>query len=180
MKKIIYLPVLLLTCMYAPAQNNKPFIAYTPAPSGDNRYAMGLTGYIGPTGIDTVYHDGKIIAIGPVALEKDGRLSEMKAGEWTEFYPNGQVRSKGAYEMDSYLECCYIGPCRQYVNYKKGSWTYYYDNGQVKASGRYQVGSKRPYTNCGTGPNVKTSHTDESWMYYNEKGDRIEPIDLEH
>lgn len=180
MKKLVYLSVLLSVSFSGFAQKAKNNENIYINVLDDFRYTMGVTGYIGPTATDTVYSDGKIRAIGPVALEKDGKLSEMKAGEWTEFYPNGQVRSKGAYEMDSYIQCCYIGPCRQYRYYKTGQWAYYYDNGQVKAEGRYQLGKLKVQTSCEGGAEIRTALTDKSWAYYNEKGERIELIDLEH
>lgn len=142
--------------------------------SGDNRFLIDSSGYHGQTAVDTIYyHDKTIQAIGNVALENDSSKSKLKVGLWTEYYSNGQIKSQGIYQIDSYIQCCYAGPCRQYQNYKTGLWKYYYDNGQIKASGTYKVKKEKIRTSCKGGDKVLTSRIDNSWTYYNDKGDKI-------
>lgn len=155
-------------CAFGQKNRHVPFYI-----SGDNIFLMDSTGYIGQTAVDTIYyHDKTIQAIGKVALEKDSIKSTVKVGLWTEYYSNGQIKSQGNYNIDSYAQCCSSGPCKQYRNYKTGLWKYYYAKGQIKASGTYKVKKEKIQTSCG-GDKVFTSRLDNSWLYYNDKGDKI-------
>lgn len=116
----------------------------------------------------------KIIkAIGGVALEKDSTKSDLKIGFWTEYYANGQVKSHGNYQMDSYINCCVTDTCKMYSNYKLGPWEYFYPNGQIKAVGTYIVKKTQIKTSCSGGDKTFRSHVDALWKYYNEKGQTI-------
>jgi len=144
----------------------------------DNRFLIDSNDYKVKTAVDTLYyHDKTIQAIGNVALEKDSSKSKLKVGLWTEYYSNGQNKSQGTYQIDSYIQCCTIGHCRQYRNYKTGLWKYYYDNGQIKATGKYKVTKEKTKTSCKGGDKILTSHIDNSWEYFNNKGDKIKQID---
>jgi antitoxin component YwqK of YwqJK toxin-antitoxin module len=146
--------------------------------SGDNRFVIDSSRYNGQTATDTLYYvDKKIQAIGQVALEKDLKKSDYKVGLWIEFYPNGKVKSQGNYQIDSYIQCCYAGYCRQFINYKTGKWTYYYDNGQIKATGSYTVKKEKIKTSCKGGDKVMTSRIDNFWTFYNETGDKVNLTD---
>ncbi|MEZ4805200.1 MAG: hypothetical protein R2852_06890 [Bacteroidia bacterium] len=136
------------------------------------RFLIDSSGFVGPTAIDTMYYpDKKIKAIGTVALDYDSVKSDLKVGLWTEYYSDGKIKSKGNYEMDSYVTCCFLGPCRQFVTYKKGHWKYFHENGKLKASGKYKVKKQHIFTTCkGSYERVFNSRIDNSWHYYDEEG----------
>lgn len=146
--------------------------------SNDDRFLIDSGAYRGQTALDTLYYpDKKIKAIGNVALEKDSSKSDFKVGLWTEYFSNGQVKSKGLYQIDSYIQCCAASHCRQYLNYKLGLWEYYYETGQIKASGTYNVKTERIHTSCKGGAKVLTSHVDSSWTFWNDMGIEVKLSD---
>ena len=66
--------------------------------------------------------NGQVIREGYYASEQE----EIKTGEWTYYYKNGQVKQTGAFEDDE----------------KTGEWTLYRKNGAVNAKGPYKKGQR--------------------------------------
>jgi hypothetical protein len=138
------------------------------------RFNIDRDGYQGKSKADTLYFkDKKIKGIGHVAQERDSTKSDLKIGLWTEYYSNGQVRAKGNYQIDSYINCCITDTCKMYSNYKLGQWEYFYPNGQIKAIGTYTVRKTQIKTSCSGGDKILRSYVDLSWRYYDDKGQKI-------
>ncbi len=55
-----------------------------------------------------------------------GQPAKLKHGPWTAWYPNGQVKVRGSYDMDA----------------PTGKFTWWYENGQKQAEGQYAQGQK--------------------------------------
>ena len=55
-----------------------------------------------------------------------GQPAKLKHGPWTAWYPNGQIKVRGSYEMDV----------------PTGTFTWWYENGQKQAEGQYAQGQK--------------------------------------
>ncbi len=120
------------------------------------------------------FANGKLREQGHVAYDKEGNLSNLKIGEWTSYYENGQLKSKGQYSIGSFIECCFSGPCKQFYNYKTDNWEYFYPSGQLKATGEYQSKQMHVRTNCEGGDNMPFGITTSLWRYFNEAGELIE------
>ncbi len=123
---------------------------------------------------DTLYYpNSKIKEFGNVVLMKDSIKSNLKIGLWTEYYPTGNIKSIGNYQIDSYTECCWGGPCKQFKNYKLGEWKYFYENNQLRANGTYIIKRGHIKTNCSGGDKIFKGYLDKSWTYYNNKGEKM-------
>lgn len=130
-------------------------------------------GYHGMTLPDTVfYSDSKSIeSVGSVAVSFDSSKTDLRVGPWTTYYPNGQKKAQGIYQIDGYYHC---GSYRTviYTNYKIGYWEYYYENTQIKAAGIYSLNSQKIRTNCGISK-IRKSILNKSWSFYDEEGKSI-------
>jgi hypothetical protein len=96
-------------------------------------------------------------------------------GYWHAFYENGQLKSSGSYKLDTFIQCCYDGPCDWYYSYKHGEWKYYYDNGKLKAKGTYQIIKKQEDTSCQDGDQINFGTVTDSWQFYDREGTQITP-----
>ena len=106
-------------------------------------------------------------------MDNDLNKSNIKIGLWTEYYTDGQIKSQGNYKINSYLKCCVSCPCRHFYNYKIGVWKYFYQNGQVKMTGNYRTKKEHIRKGCIKGEKIFNSHIKKSWVYYNDKGEKI-------
>ncbi len=106
-------------------------------------------------------------SIGKYALDNNGRLSELKSGNWTEYYENGTTKSKGEFKIGTYLDCGIGGLERAYYNYKYGLWSYYSSNGSEKARGKYIIGRYFIDTRCEGGDTINFGLTNKYWKFYN-------------
>ena len=129
---------------------------------------------IQPNTASQYYDSGQLKSIGPVA-EEHREFSEYRIGYWHEFYENGQLKSSGNYKLDTFIQCCYDGPCDWYYSYKYGEWKYYYDNGKLKAKGTYQIIKKQEDTSCQGGDQINFGTVTDSWQFYDREGKQITP-----
>jgi antitoxin component YwqK of YwqJK toxin-antitoxin module len=86
-----------------------------------NNQPVGLHTFYDSTGAinkAAVFNQGIKTAVGDI--DEQGR----KQGEWSEFYPSGEIKSKGKYLDDL----------------KSGPWEYFYEEGQSEQLGSYQNG----------------------------------------
>jgi antitoxin component YwqK of YwqJK toxin-antitoxin module len=138
------------------------------------RFPLDSGGYHGKLVSDTLlYPDKSIKEIGTFAVKWDSIKSDLRVGLWSEYYANGQLKSRGNYQADWYISCCFAGRCMQYLHYKTGSWSYYYENGQLKASGTYLVKKGKIETTCRGGDVVYRAHVTKSWSYFDESGKKL-------
>lgn len=121
------------------------------------------------------FSDGQLKEQGNYAYDSKRSLSDLKVGEWSSYYENGQLKSKGKYNIGTYIQCCFSGACKQFYNYKVGFWEYFHSNGQLKANGEYQTRQMHVATSCEGGDDMPFGLTTSKWEYFNELGEVIEP-----
>jgi antitoxin component YwqK of YwqJK toxin-antitoxin module len=68
----------------------------------------------------SILYDDNGIEVGEGIIQNDGK----KEGDWTYFYKNGSVKSKGIYVN----------------NQESGKWKYYFENGKVEQTGEFKNG----------------------------------------
>jgi uncharacterized protein len=90
---------------------NGAFLKDTPV--GIHRY-FDQTGKVSRS--EEYDNQGKLIGKGLVDLEG------KRQGQWTNYYPDGSIKSKGSYKE----------------NLKEGNWEFYHENGQVEQKGSYK------------------------------------------
>ncbi|MBI1307197.1 MAG: hypothetical protein GC181_11395 [Bacteroidetes bacterium] len=116
---------------------------------------------------DTVfYQNGSIKETGKTPLLYDSAKSGLKVGLWVEYYPTGEIKSKGNYDiskMEHKSEYCY----------KVGHWYYFYQNGNIKAEGRYKNVVIKSVLKHRIMSSYIQSRTDKSWTFRSEKGKRL-------
>ena len=95
------------------------------------------------------YEDGSLKAKGKYAVSKEGNLSNLKVGEWIEYWPNGKTKSKGTYKIGPYLNCSVGGLYRNFLYYRNGHWDYYSKAGELKFRVEYNPTKHHISTNCG-------------------------------
>ncbi len=136
----------------------------------NSRFALDSNGFVGKKHLDTLYYSkNEISAIGYYAIDRNDKKSSYKVGTWIEYYPNGQIKSKGAYDIYSLLSCSSALPRRTDFNYKVGEWVYYYENGQIKATGVYETTKYIAHTGISNQYAVKSNIT-SSWSFFNIDG----------
>lgn len=123
------------------------------------------------------FPNGQLKEQGNYAYDNKRSLSDLKIDEWSSYYENGQLKSKGKYNIGTYIQCCFSGACKQFYNYKIDFWEYFHSNGQVKAAGEYQTRQMHVVTSCEGGDDIPFGVTTSKWNYFNELGDIIEPAD---
>jgi len=133
---------------------------------------------------EEVFPNGQVRTRGRYAYDDKSVLSTLKVGKWSSFYEDGQLRSSGNYNIGSYIQCCFTGPCKQFYHYKIGTWKYYHPNGQPKAIGEYNIKQLHVDTSCKGGDEMPFSLTSSQWEYFNQQGISIQPtkeliLDLE-
>ena len=112
--------------------------------------------------------------IGYYAIDNYGKKTDLRIKECSEYYPNGKLKSRGKYEIGSYIQCCASGPCEQYNNYKVGKWEYYFSNGQLMANCQYQTENFYIQTSCGEGDSIKFN-TIKILEVFDEGGIKTDP-----
>ena len=102
-------------------------------------------------------------------LSKDS----LEKGKLFEYYKSGKLRSKGEYQTDTYIQCCFAGPCVQEYLYKIGSWKYYYENGQLMARGILIKNRVNILTSCEGGDSIYSGIVSPKWRFYGSDGKLI-------
>ena len=120
------------------------------------------------------YKDGSLMLKGAYAYSREGILSNLKVGKWIEYYPNGQIKAEGNYEIGQYIQCCGAGPCMWFYNFKQGPWNYYYNNGLLKAKGEYEIQNFYISTNCKGGDQLRLGILGDSWIFYDMHGQKVD------
>jgi hypothetical protein len=143
--------------------------------SDANKYSFKKLNYTGDSvNLDIFNTDVQLVATGGHALTIAGDTSNLKIGEWIEYYPNQIKQSKGSYGIYKYIQCCFAGPCMQYYNYKLGYWEYYHPDGSIQSRGTYHLLPKEIPTSCGEALILEAEATDE-WEYFTPEGHQIAP-----
>ena len=103
-------------------------------------------------------------------VSEEIREAKEKERMWMDYYESGSMKSIGKYELDTYTNCCFAGPCEQPYSYKVGLWIYYHENGKVAAEGRYEVREKHIPTSCQGGDEINYGYTNDTWKFFDENG----------
>ena len=138
--------------------------------------------------VKALLYNEKGSEIGEGIITMEGR----KEGEWTSFYENGTVKSKGRYtgnlETGIWNYYSASGKLEQTGEYKNGKyeglWTWFYDNGNVKREEEYYNGKNEgSYTEYDQSGNIIAQgkyfdgEREGEWFYkvndYIEKGSYI-------
>ncbi|MGB1207358.1 MAG: hypothetical protein ACPG5B_17050 [Chitinophagales bacterium] len=119
------------------------------------------------------YDNQSIMGEGKITISNNEEINHLKIGKWLTYYENGQIKTKGKYEIGKYIQCCCDGPCRQYYNYKSGMWKYFYPNGKLLAKGKYDIKSLHLNTSCEGGAELNFGIINDSWKFYNEENQEI-------
>jgi hypothetical protein len=87
-------------------------------------------------------------AAGKLAFDNDGVLSPFKVGEWTYYYPNGSIQSRGNYQMSSFIDCGTGGLERVFYHYKIGKWSFFDADEDLIAEGDFKTKELPISTRC--------------------------------
>lgn len=133
--------------------------------------------FVGKDTLVTLYYsDGSKKAFGKFALDKDGKLSPFKVGEWIFYNPNGSVQSQGSYQMSSFIDCGTGGPEQIFYHYKTGKWSFFDTDENVVAEGTFKNDEFPISTRCGS-ETILFGITDSSWDYSDFEGLDIRDIE---
>jgi len=110
-------------------------------------------------------------------LANNGKSTKMPIGERTEYYGDGTMKSNGSYEISFYTNCCTGGYCEIFYYYKIGTWTYYHANEEIEATGTYTNNFEKIDNSCKGGDKVMTNRISESWAFYDEQSNPVEPTE---
>jgi len=124
------------------------------------------------TGCDTLitkyFDNGSIKAKGNYAIDTFGKVSNLKIGEWTDFYLNGKIKSVGKYQISSYLDCGVAGLERIFYNFKIGKWIYYNQDSTIEAKGTYKIIKTKIDTRCEGGDSLIFMTITDDWDFPNK------------
>lgn len=123
------------------------------------------------------YNNGFTKSIGKI--NPDFLSNAARIGVWSEFYENGKLKETGEYKTDSYVNCCFTGPCDVIYSYKFGEWNYYHDNGKLRAKGVYRIDKKHIDTSCKGGDEINIGFLNKNWKFYDKTGTEITPTEKE-
>jgi len=149
------------------------YIYYPPI---ESKFSVNECGYFGNSKLtyETFDKGNEFSFIGYYAVNNYGETSLLKVKECSEYYPNGNLKSRGNYQIGSYSQCCSSGPCQQFYNYKIGEWTYYYPNEQLRAKCNYQTDIFYIRTSCEDGDSL-TFNNIQLVEAFDESGTSIQP-----
>jgi hypothetical protein len=123
---------------------------------------------------DTICYLDGYTAIGQcIAIANQG--DELQTGDWTYYYPSGEMYAKGNFAIGGITECQAGGPSASYYNYKVGLWKYWYGNGQLLTEGRYIPYKVAWKNNCGS-DTVLQSKLTRQWVFYDSLGTKKENV----
>ncbi|MEQ8808569.1 MAG: hypothetical protein RIE59_05825 [Imperialibacter sp.] len=153
-------------------------VEYIYFPPVDEKFSINECGYFGNTKLTHELFPSKkeFKFIGYYAIDNYGSKSFLKIKECSEFYEDGNLKSRGEYQIGSYTQCCMGGPCEQYYNYKVGNWKYYFPNQQLRAECTYGTKLMHIGTSCEGGDSLKFNIV-ETVTAYNELGQQVQPTD---
>ncbi len=136
-------------------------------------------GFVGSDSLVVNYFDnGKIKESGKFAKSEIKYLKDLKCDLWEEYYLNGNLKSKGKFEIGKYIECSTGGYIYEYYHFKVGNWEYYFKNGQLKAKGDYEIEEKHINTSCQGGDRLMFGQINSNnWVFYNNEGNIIDASD---
>ncbi|OOG77042.1 hypothetical protein B0E43_05420 [Algoriphagus sp. A40] len=109
------------------------------------------------------YDNGDIKSIGKCAIDKEGKVSDFRVGEWTEYYSDGTVKCEGNYQISSYVDCGIAGLERVFYNYKIGEWSFFKSNATLAAKGKYNIVKAKIDTRCKNGDSLIYMAITKDW-----------------
>jgi len=146
----------------------------------DKKFKMENDKYAGSdTLILKHYADSTTKSKGYYAIDSENKMSNLRVGEWFEYYENGNIKETGSFAIGAYLDCGMGGLERSFYNYKIGRWTYYLENGEVSAIGDYQMIKTHIDTRCEGGDSLFFGIINDNWIFYNKQGEKIDISDID-
>ena len=145
-------------------------------PPIDKKFLINSCGYYGNSKLvyETYEKDKEFRFIGYYAIDNYGDQSQRRIKECSEYYSNGMLKARGSYQIGNYTQCCAVGPCDQYYNYKISEWNYYYPNNQLKAKCSYTTDIFHVKTSCQDGDSLKFNQI-ETIEAFDNLGNSIRP-----
>ena len=101
---------------------------------------------------------------------KNSKANSIDFGTLREYHETGQLKAEGKVKTDTYVQCCFIGPCDQPYMFKVDTWKFYYENGNLRAKGIFIPGMKKIETSCEGGDNIVAGFVNKEWVYFDRKG----------
>jgi hypothetical protein len=98
-------------------------------------------------------------------------------GDWTTWYPNGQMRSRVTYALSCYIQCCSGGPCPQVHAYPAGDFEIRHPSGSLKARGTFVPFRQHVETSCEGGDSTMSSRPSAASGAWDENGNEV-PMDV--
>lgn len=109
--------------------------------------------------------DDSIKLKGSFAINSKDEITPLKIGKFHEYYPNGNLKNSGEYEIGRYTQCCAGGLCSQFYNFKIGKWNYYFRKGD-KAEIVYEIKEFHIATSCEKGDKIQFGQIDHKKSKY--------------
>jgi hypothetical protein len=98
---------------------------------------------------------GSVIARGREAMRGTGMglpddpwLGVVHDGEWTYWYPSGQMRARVNYKVTCHTHCCVAGLCPMIHDYLDAQFELWHDSGEKLARGNFVPARVRVDNNC--------------------------------
>ncbi|NVK84758.1 MAG: hypothetical protein HWE21_10585, partial [Cytophagia bacterium] len=151
MKNIALISVLLLIALQACAQKSAITSVHI---DSENKFGKLINGKPKRDSLLTLFndHDSKI-AQGRFAVDNENNLSEIMSGQWTYFYDNGNIKSKGEYKIAQYIECGIV-PFYTFYPYKTGKWQFYTEKGEFDFELNFISKTHHVDTSCEGGADI--------------------------
>lgn len=165
MKKLLFVfLILVINVVYGQKSSDWVYI------SNNNRFEIIDGICFGKVVFDTIKEKNGSFSVGNLAIDGNGEKSKIRVGLWKEFYKNKTLKAIGEYRIGSYIQCCTMGPCREFYNYKHGKWQYCYENGRLEAEGIYSIEPKHLNTSCQGGDNANCHKINDKWKFWDKEG----------
>jgi hypothetical protein len=123
-----------------------------------------------------LFNNGNVKRVGTIYIPNEYyKQTELRTGNWKEYFENGQLKESGKYALSTYTTCCTGGTCPVYYSYKLGDWIYFHDNGQLRAKGKYRIREKQIDTTCDGGDKIHFGYVTDTWNFFDRDGKEITP-----
>lgn len=116
----------------------------------DNLYGDIANGFPEKDTLITKYDsEQNILSKGKFAITKTDEISDIKVGNWTEYYNGGMIKEEGTYKIGSFIDCCTGGHCRAFYYYRDGLWKFYDEQGTLTFQLEFVPSRLHVDTRCG-------------------------------
>jgi hypothetical protein len=108
-----------------------------------------------------------------IGLPDDPWLGVAHYGEWTYWYPNGQIKARVHYAVTCHTHCCVAGPCGWVHDYFTGEFELWHDSGRRLARGSFVPEQVRVDNNCEGGAITLRGAISPASEFWDNLGKRI-------